>query len=167
MTEQVVTGIFTLLGVGVGLFGERWVRTWGKVVCKLDWSPTMGTYAAQKPSGHQVTQRSLGVTFLNRKDVPVTVWDMRVVFYKGADPLTEEERPHLEIANAEGGPEDPVTLPPRVHVTRTLTLTVPLGSDEAVKQRAAEESDRIEFVAILDGASDIRRKLALWESQVT
>ncbi len=77
MTEQVVTGIFTLvetlLGVGAGLFGERWVRTWGKVACKLDWNPTMGTYSAQNPSGHRVTQRSLRVTFLNRKDVLVTV----------------------------------------------------------------------------------------------
>ena len=168
-TGQVVTGVFTLVGAllgGVtGLLGERWSRTWGKVVCKLDWSPTMSTYSAQSPSGHHVTQRSLKVTFLNRKDVPVTVWGMRVVFYNGARPLAEEERPHLEIADAEGGPEDPVTLPPRVHVTRTLTLNVAPGRNEALRQRAVEEADRIEFVAVLEGARDKSEKLALWGSQ--
>ncbi len=91
---------------------------------------------------------------------------MRVVFYKGTDPLTEEERPHLKVVDAEGGPEDPMTLPPRVPVTRTLTLDVAPGREkEVVRQQAAEEADRIEFVAVLDGARDIRRELALWESQ--
>jgi hypothetical protein len=32
----VVGGVFTLLGGALGLFGERWVRTWGKVRCKME-----------------------------------------------------------------------------------------------------------------------------------
>ncbi len=85
---------------------------------------------------------------------------MRVVFYKGADPLTEEERPHLEVADAEGGPEDPVALPPHVHVTRTVNVYP--RHNEDIRQRAVEEADRVEFVAIMDGAKDIREELALW-----
>jgi hypothetical protein len=31
-----IAGVFTLLGVVVGLFGERWVRSWGKVRCEIE-----------------------------------------------------------------------------------------------------------------------------------
>jgi hypothetical protein len=40
---------------------------------------------------------------LNRKDVPVSVWDLRVVFYKGGQPLGTEERPSLQFSGEHGG----------------------------------------------------------------
>ena len=44
-------------------------------------------------------------------------------------------------------------------------MNVAPGRNEAVRQRAVEEADRVEFVAILDGAEDITEELALWGSQ--
>ena len=158
--QIVATGIFTLLGVVVGLFGERWVRTWGKVECKTDWQPVRGEVSPDSPGGVRFLERQLKVTFLNRKDVPVTVWDMRVVFYKGGNALDEEERPHMEFVGPGRTPLDLVNLPPRVPVTRTISVTP--GHNETARQRAVEEADKVEFVAIMDGAKDIRRELAPW-----
>jgi hypothetical protein len=163
MTNQIITGVFTLMGVVVGLLGERWVRTWGEVQCKIDWWSTRGAGGLDSPGGVQVQERQLRVTFLNRKDVPVTVWDMRVVFYRGDKALNEKERPHTEFADAEVGRRslDLVNLPPRIPVTRTITVTP--GRDEPDKQQAVEEADRVEFVAIIEGTGDIRMKLASWK----
>jgi hypothetical protein len=84
---QIVTGIITvggtLLGAVVGLFGERWVRTWGNVRCDLIWQSTQNAGSPDSPGGVEVQERQLEATFLNHKDVPVTVWEMRVMFYKG------------------------------------------------------------------------------------
>jgi hypothetical protein len=104
VSDQVVTGIFTLLGVAMGLFGERWVRTWGAVRCDLDWWVARSAGSVDSPGGVEVQERQLKATFSNRKDIPVTIWDMRVVFYKGDKPLDEGERPHLEFTGprAEG-----------------------------------------------------------------
>jgi len=101
-------------------------------------------------------------TFSNRKDIPVTIWDMRVVFYKGDKPLDEEERPHMEFTGASGArmPFSPVNLPPRVPVTRTIFVSP--GHNESDRQRAVEEADRVEFEAIIDEARDITIRLALW-----
>ena len=162
MSDQVVTGIFTLLGVAMGLFGERWVRTWGAVRCDLDWWVARSAGSVDSPGGVEVQERQLKATFSNRKDIPVTIWDMRVVFYKGDKPLDEGERPHMEFT----GPSDgrmafgPVNLPPRVPVTRTIFVSP--GHNESDRQRAVEEADRVEFEAIIDEARDITIRLALW-----
>jgi hypothetical protein len=34
--DTIAVGVFTLLGVVVGLFGERWVRRLGRVWCEVD-----------------------------------------------------------------------------------------------------------------------------------
>jgi hypothetical protein len=145
MTDQIVTGIFTLLGVALGLFGERWVRTWGEVRCDIGWEVT-------RSAGSEVQERQLKATFSNRKDIPVTIWDMRVVFYKGDRPLGEGERPHMQFAGDGGGrkPFSPVNLPPRIPVTRTIFIFP--GHDEADRRRAVEEADRAEFEALIDEA---------------
>jgi hypothetical protein len=162
MTDQVVTGIFTLLGVAMGLFGERWVRTWGKVRCDVDWGVARSASSVDSPGSVEVQERQLKATFSNRKDIPVTIWDMRVVFYKGDRPLGEEERPHMEFTGASGGrmPFAPVNLPPRIPVTRTIFVAPPSNIPNSL--RAVEEADRVEFEAIIDEASDIRMRLALW-----
>jgi hypothetical protein len=63
----------------------------------------MSAGSVDGPGGVEVMQRQLGVTFLNRKDVPVSVWDLRVVFYKGGQPLGTEERPSLQFSGEHGG----------------------------------------------------------------
>jgi hypothetical protein len=67
-----IAGVFALLGAVVGLLVERLVRRLGKVQCVIeegDWN------VQQDPSSilPEDSRRLLRVTFLNRKDVPVTV----------------------------------------------------------------------------------------------
>jgi hypothetical protein len=46
----------------------------------------MSAGSVDGPGGVEVMQRQLGVTFLNRKDVPVSVWDLRVCSTRGDSP---------------------------------------------------------------------------------
>ena len=163
MTDQIITGIFTLLGVAMGVFWERWVRTWGKVRCDIDWRVARSDGSGDSPGGVKVHERELTATFSNRKDIPVTVWDMRVVFYKGDNPLDEEERPNIEFSGVGGGriPSfNPVNLPPRIPVARRIFVSP--GHNESDRQRAVENADRVEFEAIIDEARNITMRLALW-----
>ena len=169
MTSAIVTGVFgvvgTLLGVVLGLFGERWVRTWGEVRCDIRWSVGGSAGSVDSPGGVEVQERQLQATFLNRKDVPVTIWGMRVDFYKGGKLLNDEERPNLEFAGSRGGRRpvfDLTTLHPRIPAT--LTVFVSPGHNEDRRQRAVEDADRIEFVAVIEGAKDKRKRLAPWDT---
>jgi hypothetical protein len=163
--DTLAAGVFGIAGAVVGtllgLFGERWARTLGKVRCEIKWLSARG--AGSRPNV-EVQERQLEVTFLNRKDVPVTVWDMQVVFYKEGKPLGEEERPSTRLvdANVPGGrgPLDLVTLPPRVHVKQTISVEP--GHNEHVKQRAVEAADRVEFQVSIEGARNITMALAPW-----
>lgn len=149
-------GIFTVVGVLLGLFGERLVRRAGEVRCTVDkWYPQQ---TGPRPSGGATAyERRLQVTFLNRKDLPVTVWKMGVEFYKGREPLEEWARPSVQFVDGgQSSPLDAVTLPPHVHVTRTISVT-PLDTNQ--KLRTLEEADRAEFVASLVGARDKREEL--------
>jgi hypothetical protein len=151
MDEQIITGIFTLLGVSVGLFGERLVRRLGGVRCSIDsWFIQRG--GARPDGGTTAEERRLQVTFLNRKELPVTVLDMRVVFYEGDNPLEDWTRPHMEFVDDrdQKSPLGLVNLPPFLAVTRTISVTP--GRDD--KLRALEEADKAEFVASIVGARD-------------
>jgi hypothetical protein len=118
-------------------------------------------------------ERHLTVTFENHKDIPVTVWEMRMVFYKGDKLLEEAERPVVSVIDerAEYSPISWVSLPPHIPVTRTISVA-PNRVDHAhydyerlrveEKLRGVQEADRIEFVAVLDGNKVIREDLALW-----
>lgn len=75
----------TLLGALLGLFGERWVRRIGRVLCETAWKVQSSEGGVDGP---RVTERRLAVTFLNRKDVDVNVWEMSVEFFReGNRPL--------------------------------------------------------------------------------
>jgi hypothetical protein len=68
--DTIAVGIFTivgtLLGVALGLFGERWLRRWGDVRCNIDsWSAWT--------SGGEIEQREVEITFLNEKDLNAVV----------------------------------------------------------------------------------------------
>jgi hypothetical protein len=76
-----VLGLIVLL---VGPFVTRYVRALGKVQCTVDfWYPQRIGFS---PGGSVAEKRRLQVTFSNRKDVPVTVSEMRVEFYKEGQP---------------------------------------------------------------------------------
>jgi hypothetical protein len=168
----IIAGVFgivgTLLGVALGLFGERWVRRWGAVQCDMRWLNTRGAGSVDSPGGVEVQERQLELTFFNRKDVPVTVWEMRVEFYKGDKPLDEQERPHVEFVRPSGGrgpgPFELVSLPSYIPVSRKVIVSP--GHNEPLRQRAVEEADRIEFVAVIEGAGTINTRLGSWDTLV-
>jgi hypothetical protein len=165
----VIGGLLGILGALLGVAWERWVRSWGKVLCAIDdWKVNKTVVAASRPDGIDVEERRLQVTFLNRKDVPVTVWDMQVVFYKQDKPLDEGERPRLEFVNESNrtSPLDPVDLPSRKAITQTIRVA-PLLPDSVTldpnRLRAVQEADRVEFVANIVGAKDVSEDLTPWQ----
>ena len=147
----------TLLGVVVGLIGERLIRRIGRVRCVIgdgDWSGHMVEY---RPDGSMPKERHLQVAFVNGKELPVTIWEMGVEFYKGGKPLEEWARPVVQFVDERGDPRPlgPVNLPP--HMTMPLTLRVLPDRDD--KLREMEDVDKAVFVATLMGARDTRREL--------
>ena len=154
----VVTIVGTIGGALVGLFGERFVRRLGWVRCSVDqWYVQQG--AAHPDGGGTAEERRLRVTFLNRKDLPVTVWDMRVEFCKRGVPTPRGARPHVVSVDESGNTKafDPVALPPHIPVPLGLSV-IP---DRTDKLRELEKADTAEFVATLVGARDKRKKLHL------
>ena len=74
-----IGGVLGIVGVVVGLFAERLLQRIGAVRCVIeddDW------YVARGRSGGFVDERRLRAAFLNRKELPVTLWDVRVEFSK-------------------------------------------------------------------------------------
>jgi hypothetical protein len=172
--DTIAVGVLSILGaLGgalVGLFGERWVRSRGEVRCEIHWRTGSG---ASTPEGAEFWDRLLELTFLNRKDVPVTVWTMQVVFYKDDKPLNEGEHPHASFINEQDQtwPVGPVNLPSHVPVTRKLVVELGtptpgrrlMSSPDPDKLRAVQEADRVEFVARMVGARDISKNLTRWQ----
>lgn len=157
--DTIAVGVFsivgTILGGTLGLVGERLVRKIGKVECKIDnyWIQQ----GAARSGGGTAEERRLQVTLLNRKELPVTVTDMRVVFYKENKPLEDWTRPNISFVDGsvQGSPVDLVNIPAYTGVTRTMSL-IP-GRDD--KLRELENADRAEFVAVIVGAKDITVEL--------
>jgi hypothetical protein len=152
--DTIAVGVFSLLGVLVGLFGERLVRRIGNVRCKKDsWKLQAGNGIAE--------ERYLQVTFVNRKEVPVTVMEMQVLFYKGGVPLEEWVRPGLAFVDARGqrSPAGPVTLLPNIAFPLTISVTagVTAGRDDIREELA--KADRAEFVARI-----VRRLITMSQS---
>jgi hypothetical protein len=152
-----------VVSVALTLLGQRWLRNKGGVDCDLYWQPTRGEGSVDSPGGARVLERQLSITFLNRKDIPVTVRSMQVVFYKAGKPLSENERPDLTLLDGGRRPLDLVNLPPHEHVTKTISVEP--GHNQYDKQRAVEEADQVGFEANIDGAKDIRLELALWSTR--
>jgi hypothetical protein len=89
---------------------------------------------------------------------------------------TPHKRPLVDFADPAslphgGRPLEHVNLPPYEAVTRTLRV-IPATAEivfayDAEKLQALQEANRVEFVAHLVGASDIRKELALWQDRTT
>jgi hypothetical protein len=148
VSDHVVTGIFTLLGVALGLFGERWVRRRGDVRCSIDsWQNVTDT-------GIPNEERKVEATFLNEKDVNAVVWNIQVVFHKeGQDPFC----PTLTFSDgpSRGQVVGVLNLPPWVAVTRRMKVSLYYPDD----LQKAKEADRAEFVATIAGVGKKREEL--------
>jgi hypothetical protein len=97
-------------------------------------------------------KRQLKARFLNKKDVNVTVWEMGIEFYWGGKPLEDWERPAMQVIDDRGREtqlNDPVNLPSRIAVTRTIIVTP--DRDNPAKMDAVKGADRAEFVARIVG----------------
>lgn len=148
--DTIAVGVFsivgTLLGVALGLFGERGVRRWGAVRCVVDsWEaiePTNGT-----------EERDIQVTFLNDKDVNAVIWDMRVEFHReGHESLV----PPLTYSKGvdRGQLVGKLNLPPQIAVTQRMRVSLH-GED----LRMAWSAERAEFVATIAGIGEGREEL--------
>jgi hypothetical protein len=163
MSALVVALVAAVAGVVLTLLGQSLWRKVGKVDCELSWKVTQRVEFPDRPGESRVLERRLTATFTNHKDVPVTVRSMAVVFYRQGEALGAGERPHVQYTRDGGGPRpsfELVSLHTLIPVTRTVIVSP--GQHEHRRQRAVEEADRIEFVAELEGAKDIRRRLDPW-----
>jgi hypothetical protein len=149
----------TSLVVGVILalaapFLWRYVRTLGKVRGRVDsWHPQRSGYVDRL--GASVAQvRRLQVTFKNGKDLPATVSEMRVEFYKEGEPLEDWARPNVAVVD-EREQSSPLNIPP--HESRQLTIIVTPGRDDIIRE--LQKADEAVFVARIEGGEDQRLQL--------
>jgi hypothetical protein len=153
--DTIAVGVFSIVGAVagalVGLLGERWVRSRGNVQCMiLAWTENEGNNAG--PS-----VRGLEVRFVNEKELPVIVLDMRVEFYEGGKPLEEWARPSLQFVNEANFKSQlsPMNVPSRSAVTQQFIVAA--GREDI--QRELAQTDRGEFVAKIVGAGEKRAEL--------
>jgi hypothetical protein len=154
----VIAGVFTLLGVALGLFGEPWVRTRGKVRCKME-PIKLSVFSGSEdpvtlhslPIPAELLQREdsgqdsgwgaeegaryfLNVKFFNEKETKTGLLDVVIVF-DGDPPLekTMQDRSIWQVGpNARPMAElEFVNLPSREWVA--LSLIGSLSHEEARK----------------------------------
>ena len=149
----------TLIAAVVALaapFVARYVRTLGKVQCTVvSWDIQRGAFHADV--GTIAEERRLQIAFKNGKDLPITISEMRVEFYKGGQPLEDWARPGLGFVDDQDRmrPLGPVNLGP--HQRERWTLSVTPGRDDIVRE--LQKADRAVFVARIDDVGDKRREL--------
>jgi len=145
----VVGGVFTLLGGALGLLGERWVRTWGKVRCKIEpielWvfagerrstlhrlpiPPDLlpDPEAARKRASRgedEVVRYFMNVKFFNEMETKTSLWNVVISF--------EAKAPFKRAMKLRGTPDmlEVVDLPSKESVT--LSLIDALSLEDARK----------------------------------
>jgi hypothetical protein len=140
--------IGTLLGVLVGLFGERYVRQFGALRCDIDaWT------GAQHASPGVPEDRIFEVNFFNEKDVDLALWDVRLEFAQGNE---EPERVSLRFADT-GEWVSVLNLPSRVAVSRSMRVT----AGGPVLERA-RRANQVRFVGIVPGGKEFGKDLPRW-----
>ena len=149
-----VGGVFTIIGVFLGLIGEPLLRRRGKVRCDIArdaWQIQVGT--PETP-----VESQFDVTFWNGKEIPIAVMGVRMEFYKGKRKLEEWARPDLVFGTEEAllGPL-PWNLPAREAVVQSIRVIADAESED--KQRELAKTDRAVFVASVVGARDKRKEL--------
>jgi hypothetical protein len=146
--DLIAVGVFTLLGVALGLVGERWLRRRREV------SREVKAWVDGRTGGHTET-RQFEVRFFNNKDVNIAVWDPKVEFYEGAELVAPPMIPKEPLSEEPIGPTD---LPSRTSVYRTMWLQ---ASEELLEK--LKRADRGRFVArVVPGRERIEKSLPPW-----
>jgi hypothetical protein len=152
---RLIVAVLGLIVLLVGPFVTHYVRALGKVQCTVDfWYPQRVGF---RPSGSVAEERRLQVTFSNRKDVSVTVSEMRVEFFKDGQSLADWTRPHMDFVDEHDrkSPVGPVNILPQLHEQRMISVTP--GRADIVRE--LQKADRAVFVASIDGVGDKRVEL--------
>ncbi len=159
MGNQIVTGIFTLLGsllgVIVGLFGERYIRQRGKVRCDdiVAWT------GEENPSPGAPEVRHFEVSFYNEKDVALALWDIHMeVVPEDGDP----ERVGIRFSGEAGEWVSVLNLPPRVAVSRGMQVTAGGATLEKIWH-----AGQLRFVGIIPGGEEFSKELPSWRVKGT
>lgn len=137
--STLLIGVFTLLGVALGLVGERFVRTLGEITCepREEWGPTFlfenpeGSdwgkesssqnpfYSDQKPGS---ATYAFTLDFFNSKELPVGLRSIKIVFEcEDGAVYTISENPGTYKTKGNLAKTDPLTtlnLPPRQLVSQ-------------------------------------------------
>jgi hypothetical protein len=151
--NQIVTGVFTLLGsllgVALGLFGERYIRERGKVRCEIDaWS------GEENPSFGAPEVHHFEVNIYNEKDVALALWDihMEVVPEDG-----EPERVGLQFARTTGEWVSVLNLPSRVAISEGMRVTAGGATLYRIKH-----ARKLRFVGVIPGGKEFSKDLPRW-----
>jgi hypothetical protein len=113
----VVGGVLGIVGVVLGLLLQRFLQRTGAVQHRIE----EGDWFVERSTSAEVEERRLRVAFLNRKDVPVTVWGMRVEFSRGGVPLEDWARPHVQRVEQDGRISELKYIQSNIEAPRLLT----------------------------------------------
>jgi hypothetical protein len=150
VSAAIITGIFTLLGVALGLFGERYIRERRRVHCEVDaWT------GAENPSYGAPEVRHFATTFYNNKDVALALWDVRMEFVPAdGDPES------VKLRNTSAGDQvDVFNLPPRMAVSEVMQVTA--GGETLHKIKHARA---LRFAGTFPGGKEFSKDLPRWDS---
>jgi hypothetical protein len=83
----IVGGVFALVGVAFGLLGDRWLRYWGDVHCRIELGQAQHDRGSSGPLPLKIDQQAR-VHFFNDKEVDTGLSEIAVVFvYEGGEKI--------------------------------------------------------------------------------
>ena len=144
----VVGGVLGIVGVAVGLFGERYIRERGKVRCEIDaWT------GADNPSFGAPEVRHFEVNLYNEKDVALALWDIHVEFVPEDG---EPERVGLELTST-GERVSMLNLPSHVAISEGMRVTA-----RGATLHRIQHARKLRFVGIIPGGKEFSKELPRW-----
>jgi len=145
---SIIAGAFTLLGVALGLFGERYIRERGKVRYEIDaWT------GADNASFGAPEVRHFEVNLYNEKDVTLALWDVHMEFVPEDG---EPERVGLQLAST-GERVDVLNLPSHVAISEVMQVTARGATLHRIKH-----ARKLRFVGIIPGGKEFSKELPSW-----
>lgn len=147
MTDLIATGVFTLLGVALGLFGERYLRERGKLDCQVEaW--TGGAWSSRTQEF-----RHFEVRFYNAKEIALPVWDIHMEL---ASDGKAPERVEL-YSTSTGAKVSMLNVAPSTVVSEGLKATV--GGELLESLRRGRKA---RFVGAIPGRRGVSKDLPPW-----
>jgi hypothetical protein len=150
--DAIAVGIFsivgTLLGVLVGLLGERYARERGKLHCEIDaWTgEERNSYGAPEV-------RHFEATFYNEKDVALALWEVHM---EAVQEDGETDLVGLQLTST-GEWVNVLNLPPHVAISQTMKATA--GGEVLYRLKHAHQ---LRFVGVIAGGKELIRELPSW-----